>query len=87
MKIQDIPDKILKVLADKFIGECDGIYYFRDGRNPNGPAYRGDYPDLKEHLMIRALYPDVTAEIAAYEQARRLKAPEFGTQSGDVVGS
>lgn len=87
MNVQDIPDKDLKFLADKFIGECDGIYYFRDGRNPNGPAYRGDYPDLKEHLLMRALYPEVTAEIAAYEQARRLKVPAFGSKPGDKVAS
>lgn len=87
---EEISDHDLKLLSLKFIGECDGTYYFRDATNPAGPAYSGDMADLKEHLIVKSAHPMVDAGTAAavLEMRRIGKATTpFGTAAGDVIGS
>ena len=62
---EEISDRDLKILSLKFIGECDGTYYFRDATNPAGPAYSGDIEDLKEHLIVKSAHPMIDAGTAA----------------------
>ena len=87
---EEISDRDLKLLSLKFIGECDGIYYFRHAANPTGPLYRGGVEDLNEHVDVQARHPliDAWTAAAALQARQTVRQPTpFGTLETDEVAS
>jgi hypothetical protein len=85
-----ISERDLKILSLVYVGECDGIYYFRDAGQPNSPLYKGDEPDVRERDRIQGLHPLIDAVTASsvLQMRRAAKATTpFGTVAGDVIGS
>jgi len=85
-----ISERDLKILSLVYVGECDGIYYFRDAGQPNSPLYKGDEPDVRERDRVQRLHPLIDGVTASsiLQMRRVAKATTpFGTLAGDSVGS
>jgi len=84
-----ISDRDLKILSHEYVGECDGIFYFRDPLHP-GELSRGDESDKEELCEMQRKHPliDAATASAALRMRKMMSAKTpFGTVAGDMVGS
>ncbi len=86
---EQISDRDLKILSHEYVGECDGILYFRNPLKA-GILARGDESDKERLIEMQAKYPMIDAMTAAaalrIREMAATKTP-FGTLAGDMVGS